>query len=152
MRLSELDPDGFEAYVRRLRAEGLGDELAPPPSVEGLFTEQCALTVDVPGGPAGGATFGHFDSVSLGLSRLVTIARELVVVARARSQVDGLSADYVPRGGDILLHRNGGRFQVRGLTSDGRGVELIGIDQPLTIYVGLESLPDDFLGVEASDR
>lgn len=152
MRLSELDPDGFDAYVRRLQAERLGGELAAPPSVEGLFTEQCALTLDVPEGPHGSATFGYFDSLSLELSRVVAIARELVVVARAKTQVDGLSPDYVPRGGDVLLHRDGTRYLVRGLTSDGRGVELIGLDQPLTLYVALESLADGFLGVEARDR
>lgn len=149
MTLSELDPDSYAAYVRRLQAEKLGNDIEAPESVEGLFTEQCVLELDVPDGPSGAASFGQLDSLSLELGRVVAVARELVVVARANTKVDGLSSDYVPHGGDVLLHRDGGRYLVRSLTTDERGVELIGLDQPLTIYVALEALPDLFLGVEA---
>jgi hypothetical protein len=151
MLLSELDPDTFDAFVRRLRTESLGEGWASPRSVDGLFTEQCALVLDVPDGPTGAVTFGSFDSLGLEISRVVTIARDLVVLARARTQVEGLSPEYVPRGGDVLLQRDGSRYFVRGLTSDGRGVELIGLDQPLTLYVAVESLADDFLAVEADE-
>ncbi len=146
--LSELGRDVFDAYVRRLRAEALDDGLAPPPSVEGPWTQTCALTLEVPEGPAGSVSFSSFDSLSLPLSRVVSIARELVVVARTNTNLEGLDPDYTPVAGDVLLHRDGGRYRVGTLTSDGRGVELIGIEQPLILYVALEALSELFLGVE----
>jgi hypothetical protein len=148
LQLSELGRDVLDAYVRRLRAESLDDGLAPPSSVDGPWTETCALTLEVPAGPVGSVEFSGFDSLSLALSRVVTIARELMVVARTNKNLLGLDRDYQPVAGDILLHRDGGRYRVNTLTSDGRGVELMGLDEPLTLYVALEALGEIFLGVE----
>lgn len=148
LHLSELGRDALDAYVRRLRAESLDDGLAPPASVQGPFTETCTLSLDVPEGPVGSTEFSALDSLSLALSRVVSIARELTVVARTNINLVGLDPGYRPVAGDILLHRNGGRYQVHMLTSDGRGVELTGLDQPLTLYVALDALGELFLGVE----
>lgn len=149
MLLSELDPDSLAAYLRRLAAESLDDGLRPPPPVGGIFTEQCSLVLDVPDGPVGTARFGAFDSLSLALSRVVAIVRELVVIAHASNVSSaGLSPHYLPVAGDVLIHRDGDRYRVQGLTSDGRGVELSGIEQPLILYVALENLPSLFLAVE----
>ncbi|MCZ6726432.1 MAG: hypothetical protein O7A98_03650 [Acidobacteria bacterium] len=148
MELSELDPDSVEAYVRRLRQETLSDGLAPPQSVEGLWIERCRLTLDVPEGPAGTVSFGGLDSLSLALSRVVRIARELVALARSKIQLAGLSAQYRPKVGDVLLHRNGFRYRVNSFTSDGTGVELLGFEQPMALYVAIKDLPQLFLAVE----
>jgi len=148
MTLSELDPDALGAYVRRLQAESLDTGLRPPPRVDGTWTEDCVLTLDVDEGPVGTARFGAFDSQSLSLSRLVTIARELVALSEVQSQVGGLSSSYVPQRGDVIVHRDGSRYRVRGMTSDGLGVELVGIEQPLTIYIALETLPGLFMALE----
>jgi len=150
MQLAELAPDVREGYLRRLQQESLGGDLAPPPGVDGLWTEQCVLTLDVPDGPAGTASVGAFDSMSLPLSRLVTIARELVALARVQTYVAGIPTGYVPREGDVLIHHDGSRYLIQGWTSDGRGIEVVGLDQPLTIYVAVEELSQQFLSVETS--
>ncbi|MDH3405077.1 MAG: hypothetical protein OES32_12065 [Acidobacteriota bacterium] len=152
LHLAELGRDVFDAYVRRLRAEALDDGLAPPPSVDGPWTQSCVLTLDVPAGPAGSVGFSGFDSLSLPLARVVAIARELTVVARTSARVAGLDPAYEPVAGDVLLHRDGSRYRVHGLTADGRGVELTGIEQPLTLYVPLEALTELFLGLEETRR
>jgi len=148
MTLSEIDLDSLDAYVRRLQAESLSDGLEPPNPVEGTWTEQCLLTLDVEEGPSGSVAFGAFDSLSLPLGRVVSIARELLALARARHQVTRLTEGYSPRVGDVLLHRDGGRYRVQGLTSDGRAVELDGIEQPLTIYLAVEAVRDQFIAIE----
>lgn len=148
MLLSELGPDILEGYVRRLQQESLGNNLVPPKQVEGLWTEQCTLTVDVPDGPVGTTAFGGMDSMSLPLSRMVSIARELLALARVETHVAGIPLGYVPERGDVLLHRNGSHYRVHGFTSDGLGLELQGIEQPLAIYVAIETLHDQFLAVE----
>ena len=42
------------------------------------------------------------------------------------------------------MRPDGRRFQVVGLTSDRKGVELNGIDEPLTIFMAIEALRDQF--------
>jgi len=148
MQLAELAPDVFEGYLRRLQQEALGNNLAPPKQIGGLWTEQCELTVQVPEGPTGSTAFGAFDSLSLPLSRVVAIARELVVLAREETYVAGIPRDYVPERGDVLVDHSGSRYRVHGWTSDSQGVELQGVDQPLTIYVTIEALHKQFLSVE----
>lgn len=152
MRLSELAPDLLEGYLNRLRLESLGNGLAPPRQVQGLWTEQCVLTVDVPEGPEGTAGFGAFDSMSLPLSRVVAIARELLALARVETYVAGIPVGYVPKRGDVLLHHNGTRYRVHGWTSDGLGVELQGIEQPLTLYLPINVLYAQFLSVESAGQ
>lgn len=148
MQLAELAPDVLEAYQRRLQDESLGNSLAPPKRIEGMWTEQCELTLDIPDGPVGSVTIGTFDSMSLPLSRVVAIARELVTLARAETRVAGIPTDYVPLRGDVLIHHDGTRYRVHGWTSDGTGVELLGIEQPIALYLLIESLDEQFLGLE----
>jgi hypothetical protein len=148
LMLSELDGDSFDAYIRRLQQESLGDGLAAPRRMEGLWTEQCVLTAAVPDGPSGTEAFSGLDSLSLPLSRVVSIARELMALARVQTHVAGIPPGYVPQRGDVLLHRDGSRYLVYGETSDGKGVELMGLDQPLTLYVVITDLQALFLAVE----
>ncbi len=148
MTLAELDPDGIAAIRRRLQAESLGPAARPRSELEGEWLERCRLVLDVPDGPRGGAEFGNLERVSLELSRILAIADELTVIARLRSEIAGLGPDYVPTPGDVLIDRSGARYRVRGWTTDRRGVELHGIDQPLTVYVAVEALAQRFVGVE----
>jgi hypothetical protein len=148
MALSELDRESFDAYVRRLQVEELGDGLEPPQRVEGPWTEQCVLTLDVDDGPAGSIAFGAFDSMSLPFSRVVRIARELLALARVETRVRGLTENYSPRPGDVLLHRDGGRYRVHSVTTDGLAVELEGIEQPFTLYLAIEAISESFIAVE----
>ncbi len=152
MHLSELDPDSRDAFIRRLQAESLGDTVRPFGSLGGIWTESCRLSVDVPDGPAGEVEYGNLERHSLELSRVIRIAEELVTIARAGTRVSGIPDHYQPRRDEILIRRDGARFRVRGLTSDGLGIVLEGLDQPLTLYVALVGLGDQFIGIESSDR
>ena len=149
MALAELAPEVLDGYLRRLQMESMGGGLAPPKRIDGLWTEQCVLILEVPDGPSGRAEFGAFDSLDLPLSRVVAIARELVTLARSRTVVAGIDPGYVPQRGDILIAHDGTRYRVNVRTMDGTGVELVGIDQPLSIYVLIETLHEQFLAIES---
>ncbi len=148
MHLSELDPDAKDAYVRRLQAESLGESVSPLGSLGGEWTESCRLAVDIPDGPQGEVRYGNLAPKSLALSRVVTIAEEILLVVRTAARVSGLRPGFVPQRDQVLVRRDGTRYRVRGLTSDGLGIELEGIDQPVTIYFALEVLHEEFLEVE----
>jgi hypothetical protein len=148
MELSELDRDSLDAYLRRLQKESMANGLTPPEPIVGEWVETCRLTLDVPEGPSGAVTFGALDSLSLPLSRVVGIARELVALAHSKVHVTGLSREYEPEIGDVLLHRDGTRYRVNSFISDGTGIELQGYEQPLVLYIPIEALPQLFLAGE----
>ena len=76
------------------------------------------------------------------------IAEELRREALLRDRGSSLPAGYVPRAGDILLRADGARFEVSGLTSAGKGVEMRGLDLPLVIYLPVSELGAEFVAVE----
>ena len=60
------------------------------------------------------------------------IAQELEKKVTIAKETDDLPADYEPRTGDVLKHAgDGNRYRVVSFTSDGKGVELEGSDQPI---------------------
>ena len=144
MHLAELPPEDVEAFVRRLEAEDLSEVPEGRDEVLGRWVEHCGLFLDLPGRDPQRFFFGKFDSMPLGLSRLNTIVDDLFQQVKALAPEGGLPPYYLPAPGDILLRVDGQLFRVVAMTSDKRGVELSGVDQPLTIFVGLESLRDQF--------
>lgn len=144
MHLAELLPEDVEAFVRRLEAEDLSEVPEGREEVLGRFVEHCGLFLDLPGRDPQRFFFGKFDSMPLGLSRLNTIVDDMYEQARALSPEGGLPPYYLPAPGDILLRVDGQQFRVVAMTSDKKGVELSGVDQPLIIFVALDSLRDQF--------
>lgn len=144
MHLAELPPEDVEAFVRRLEAEDLSEVPEGRDEVLGRWVEHCGLFLDLPGRDPQRFFFGKFDSMPLGLSRLNRIVDDIFQQVRALAPEGGLPRNYLPAPGDILLRVDGQLFRVVAMTSDKRGVELSGVDQPLTIFVGLESLRDQF--------
>ncbi len=144
MRLAELPPEDVEAFIRRLEAEDLSEVPESRDEVLGSFIERCGLFLDLPGRQQQRFFFARFDSLPLGLSRLNAIVEDLLSQAEALAPEGGLPPHYLPEPGDILLRTDGQKFRVVALTSDKRGVELSGVDQPLTIFVALEALRDQF--------
>ena len=147
MRLAELDPEEVQAYVRRLEAENLSEIPEGREETLGAMIERCAIYLELPERDIQRFFYGQFDSLPLGLSRLNAIIDDMYQEAVDLAPEGGLPRDYYPEPGDILERTDGHRFAVVALTSDRQGVELSGLDDPLTIFVALGSLRQQFVGL-----
>lgn len=146
-KLAELNPDELAAFVNRLSAEDLTEVPRGRPEVQGDFVERCELRLEIPDQAPRGFYFGRFDSLPLALSRLNRIVDDMVLLTEQKAPATGLPRDYVPKAGDVLERADGMLFEVVGFTSDKRGVELTGVDEPLTIFIAREALGDNFVSV-----
>jgi len=151
-KLAELNPEELEAFVNRLSVEDLSEVPRGRPEVQGDFIERCELHLELADQAPREFHFGRFDSLPLALSRLNRIVDDMALLADSRSPVMGLPRDYVPRAGDVLERADGMLFEVVGYTSDKRGVELTGVNEPLTIFIATEALHDSFVSVVAPHR
>jgi len=145
VQLTELTPDEVEAFLRRVREVDLSEEYPIGVTLQGDWVEQCQLYLDVdPEVEPARYRFGRYDSLSLGLSRVNRVADDLLQVVLERAPTVGLPYGYVPESGDVLERVDGVLFEVIGLTGDKKGIELIGVEQPLTIYVLNEAVGQHF--------
>lgn len=147
MRLRELAPDELSGYLGRLRAEDLSESESSARSAAGDWVDTCELTLDLDQGAEQVFRFGRFDSLSLALSRVVAVADEIDAWAAEEVVATDFPSDYRPRPGDVLERKDGVLFEVIALTSDRRGVELWGVDQPLVVYVLLEEVVGEFVSL-----
>jgi len=145
MQLVELESEELQHLRTRLDGLAFEDGETFGSGVSGEWVDQCTLDVDLPGRSAQRFRFHRLDSLSLDLQRAVDLGQELIELAAQRAPYSGLPRDYEPMPGDYLLRGIGGVFEVIGLTSDGRGVELVGIDQPLLIFVAADDLRSVFV-------
>jgi hypothetical protein len=149
MYLGQLDPEMLDFYLDRLAREDLSEVKDRPGGMEGTlvgeWVDQCSLKVHLPGRTPRYFTFSQYDSLPLTLSRVITILKELPTYV---AEEDGLSPriphGYAGRVGDILEHKDGNRFEVRGFTTDGGGLELKGIETPVTLFIALDDLRAEF--------
>jgi hypothetical protein len=144
MRLAELPLDVLRAYVNRLEEIDLSETEAGVPDTELRWSGRCQIELGIGDGEPQVFQFGPFDSLSLALSRVNTIVGELVVEVEERLPKGHLPRDYQPRAGDVLVRTDGSRFKVIAYTSDKKGIELQGIEQPLTIYVNVDDMDEWF--------
>jgi hypothetical protein len=144
MTLLEIPPDEVEGFTRRLSQEDLSETDHRSRTAGGDWIEVCTLTLRLPGLPEETLTYGSFDSRSLALSRVTAVTDELEARARAESSRSHLPIGYVPRRGDILLRFDGFRYRVVGYTKFKRGIEVIGLEQPMTLFVAVEELDKEF--------
>jgi len=147
MKLRELNPDELTGYLNRLRGEDLSESESSARSTSGSWVEVCELTLELEDGRLQDFRFGRFDSVDLALSHIVQIAGEITAWAEKEVVVTDFPKDYRPKPGDVLKRKDGILFEVVALTSDKRGVELRGLEQPLVIYVLGEELIGEFVAV-----
>ena len=151
MWLEELRPEERDGFVARLLEEDWSETDRRYRSVEGEWVETCRLRLELPGQPLRAFDFGRYDSLSLSLQRAVSIAEELIARVDQSRRPTGASeipSSYEPRVGDTLRNESGHRYRLVAFTSDGKGAELQGLDQPLTIYLALTELRHEFVDVE----
>jgi hypothetical protein len=152
MWLQELPPDRLRAYLNRL-AEPARRETPPAnTTASGEWVERCVLELRLEGRPYERYQFDRYDTLTLDLQRTAAIARELADRVDTSRPAEGdtvLPRGYQARVGDVLRHADGTRYRVNGFTSDGSGVELIGIEQPLTLYVPKTELASRFVALDS---
>lgn len=149
MLLGELEPRALEGVLARLEAEDLSEVPDEVHGVEGEWVERCVLELPLRRGRRDGPSrfrFSRYASLPLALSHLVAIAGEVGAAAEGE-RVRGLPAGYEPRRGDVLERADGLRFQVVQHTADGKGVELEGVEVPLTLYLAVDGLAEEFVAV-----
>jgi len=145
MGLAELAPDKLEGFLNRLAAEDLSEAKSPDKGPEGAWVEHCELRLQLPGKDLQTFQLGQYDRLPLSLSHVVRIAHELEKKVTIVKEADDLPAGYEPRPGDVLRHTgDGNRFRIVSFTSDGKGIELEGIDQPIELYVPKDQIRKKF--------
>ncbi len=153
MGLTELAPDKLQGFVNRLEGEDLSEIKSPDKGPEGAWVEHCELSLQLPGKDLRTYQFGQYDPLPLNLSHVVTIAKELEKKVPVVKERDDLPAGYEPRRGDVLKHvGDGNRFRVMSFTSDDKGIELEGIDQPIELYVPKDQIRKKFTELVSRDQ
>lgn len=135
MTLGELGRPEADALLRRLgevQFEAL-EILSVAP--EGDWVERCRLVVSIDPEPAREVAYGRLDAGSLELESLRRLVEQLVTVARGDGGSVEIPASYRARLGDRLERADGAVFEVVGLTSDGKAVELASDQPPLTLFI-----------------
>ncbi len=152
MGLAELGPDELQGTLRRLAGEDLTEATHLQPVVVGDWVEKCEVVLELPGRQRQRFFFGRYDTLPLGLYHVQSIAEELGGKVAALRDAEQLPARYEPRLGDVLKRTDGNRFQVVNFTSDRKGVELDGIDQPLHLLVLKEQMRMEFVAIVSRQR
>lgn len=148
MLLAELNRDELDAFLTRLGEIDLLETRSVRDGVDGEWVGQCSIRLRLAGRPERFFRYGGFDSLSLGLHALGRVVADLEELARARSEHGNLPDGYEPTSGDFVRRRDGAIFEIVGYTSDNRGVELTGLDQPITIYVSVDDFRSVFVALE----
>jgi hypothetical protein len=155
MWLLELLPEDRDAYLARLAGDDRGETERDASTVGGDWIERCRLTIHLPGKLPEEYELGRFDSLSLALRRAVEIAEELVARVDTAAPPEGatrLPSSYGPKVGDELRRADGEWFRVTGFTADGGGVELLGSEQPIVLYIAIANLGREFVELRRRER
>jgi hypothetical protein len=152
MGLAELAPEELQGTLRRLAAEDLSDAVDMMHGVSGEWVERCDLIRELPGGKRFEARFGRYDALPLGLSHVRLIAEQLGAKVALLRNAEVLPERYVPRLGDLVKRVDGNLFRVVNFTSDHKGVELDGVEQPVHLIVLNEQMRLEFVALVSRER
>lgn len=150
--LAELGPDELGAFLRRLQEEDLSEVGTLERGVDGDWVERCDLALSLPGRSFRSFRYGRYDALPLPLSRLLRVIEEIGAKVTEPLAAERLPEGYQPRSGDVLRRLDGQLFEVVAETSDKKGIELWGVDQPFTLYVPRDKLRDVFVAVVSRRR
>jgi hypothetical protein len=148
MLLAELERFELDGFVARLLAIDFEEAESLRHGITGEWISQCGLTLALPDQAPAFFRYGRFDVLPHPLESARLVLTELEALARTRAVHGALPAGYEPKSGDFVRRKDGELFEVMGFTSDGKGVELSGINQPITLYVALADFRDLFIAKE----
>lgn len=148
MILAELEHNELDGFVARLLDIDLSEADSLRSGITGEWISQCGLKLTLPDRPAVYFRYGRFDVLPHALETVRQVLADLETLTRTRAVHGALSESYQPKEGDFVRRTDGELFEVVGFTSDGKGVELNGINQPITIYVALEDFREVFISKE----
>lgn len=148
MLLAELERFELDGFVNRLLEIDLSEAQSLRSGITGEWISQCGLRLALPDRETEFFRYGRFDVLPHSLENVRQVLGELETLARTRAVHGELPKTYAPRLGDFVRRADGELFEVVGFTSDGRGVELNGINQPVTIYVALADFRSVFVSKE----
>jgi hypothetical protein len=151
MLLAELERRETDGFVARLLDADLSEAESLRSGITGEWISQCGLTLTLPNRPAVFFRYGRFDVLPHALETVRTVLTEVESLARTRAVHGSLPRDYEPKPGDFVRRSDGELFEVIAFTADGKGVELNGINQPVTIYVALADFRSVFVAQENRD-
>lgn len=146
MGLAELNPDQLQGALNRLQAEDLSEDRVEK-GIQGDWIERCELRLELPGKPLQTFRFGRYDQLPLHLSRVLLVVGDVAAEVGDVRGKEELPVGYEPRPGDVLKRVDGQRFRIRAFTADKKGVELQGIDAPLTLFILRDQLRQEFVAL-----
>jgi len=144
MSLLELPPGDLATYLNQLGELDWSDTDVSQDAPRGEWTESCELDLALPGRTPRTLSYGRFASGSLALEKERRVVDDLIARTTALGAAPEIPTAYLPREGDRLERTDGLIFEIVGFTSDGKGIELSGVESPLTIYVQKSELRHSF--------
>jgi hypothetical protein len=148
MLLAELEAHESAGFVARLLEIDLTEAESLRSGITGEWISQCGLALALPEQARYFFRYGRFDVLPHALETVRAVLGELETLARTRASHGALPQGYEPQPGDFVRRTDGEIFEVIGLTADGAGVELSGINQPVTIYVAVADFRSIFVAKE----
>jgi hypothetical protein len=154
MALHELDREVLDRYLERLAELDLAEAESVARGPAGEWIERCTLELERPGRAPERFEYERLAAGSFALERVRRLVEDLLDELRPALGSSEIPADYEPEIGDRLARADGALFEIVGFTLDGRGVELLGLDQPLTLFVERDQLRAQFarIAARAADR
>jgi hypothetical protein len=152
MALAELGPDELAAFLRRMEEEDLSEVGTLDRGVEGDWVERCDLALALPGRAFRSFRYGRYDTLPLPLARLLRVIEDVAAKVVEPGAAERLPEGYEPRAGDVLRRLDGQLFEVVAETSDHKGIELWGVDQPFTLYIPRDKLRSEFVALVSRRR
>ncbi len=143
MHLLELGSEELNALEAVLREVDLSEVPAEAAAPGGSGVDRCVLEVELDG-QRRRFQYAALGTFSISLGSVLARVEDLSLRVRQASAQTSLPNGYEPQVGDWLEHRHGGIFEVRGTTGDDKGVELMGVDQPIVLYVERANLKREF--------
>lgn len=152
MGLAELSPEELTGALNRLKAEDLSESHNMSKGVDGMWIERCELRLQIPGEALEVFRYGRYDPLTLNLSRVIQVIKDLEAKVEDLRGVEELPADYEPREQDVLKRRDGVSYRVIRFTPDNKTVELQGVTEPVYLFVLKEQMRMEFVAVISRGR
>src|SRR5262249_15217685 len=119
---------------------------------EGDWIERCTFALALRDHAPRTFHYGRYDALPLALSRVLRVVDDLAGKVVVMEGAEHLPDGYEPRPGGVLKRNDGQLFEFFEFTVDHKGIELHGVDEPLTLYVLGEQLRQEFVALVSRRR